>query len=207
LEFLRNASGALFVGFDVARRGDLSVITVMEDLHGVKIVRAILRMRDLRLPEQQSRLGEICRLPRFHRAAIDMTGLGLGLVEYEQEEFGASRIQGVNFSSTVPATRPVRREGRRQERVRVTEALAMELLQAYEDRRIWHPADQQLRDDLRKPERVTTPGGRVSIAATRDEAGHADHFWSFALALEAASRPCGTGGFQIIHREPKKLWL
>jgi phage FluMu gp28-like protein len=207
LEFLRNASGALFVGFDVARRGDLSVITVMEDLHGVKIVRAILRMRDLRLPEQQARLGEICRLPRFHRAAIDMTGLGLGLVEYAQEEFGASRIQGVNFSSTVPATRPVRREGRRQERVRVTEALAMELLQAYEDRRIWHPADQQLRDDLRKPERVTTPGGRVSIAATRDEAGHADHFWSFALALEAASRPCGTGGFQIIHREPKKLWL
>jgi phage FluMu gp28-like protein len=212
LEFLRNASGALYVGFDVARKGDLSVITVVEDLHGVKIVRAILRMRDLRLPEQQARLGEICRLPRFHRAAIDMTGLGLGLVEYAQEEFGASRIQGVNFSSTVPATRPVRGEGRfrtgtRRERVRVTEALAMELLQAYEDRRIWHPADQQLRDDLRKPERITTPGGRVSIAATRDEAGHADHFWSFALALEAASRPCGTGGFQIIHREPKKLWL
>jgi hypothetical protein len=40
---------------------------------------------------------------------------------------------------------------------------------------------------LRKPERVTTPGGRVSIAATRDEAGHADHFWSLALALEAAA--------------------
>jgi phage FluMu gp28-like protein len=212
LEFLRNASGSLYVGFDVARKGDLSVITVMEDLHGVKIVRAILRMRDMRLPQQQERLGEICRLPQFCRAAIDMTGLGLGLFEYAQEEFGTSRIEGINFASSVPATRAIRSSGRfrtgtKRERVRVTEALAMELLQAYEDRRIWHPADQQLRDDLRKPEKLTTPGGRVSIAATRDGAGHADHFWSFALALEAASRPVGRGGFQIVHREPKKLWL
>jgi phage FluMu gp28-like protein len=65
--------------------------------------------------------------------------------------------------------------------------MATELLQAYEDHTIKHPFDQQLRDDLRKPEKVVSPGGRVSIAATSDEAGHADHFWSFALALEAAS--------------------
>ena len=102
----------------------------------------------------------------------------------------------MNFSTTVPATRAVAREGRKRETVRVTEALAMELLQVYEDRRIAHPADGRLRDDLRKPEKVTTPGGRVSIAATRDEAGHADHFWSFALALEAAGR----GSVEFVYR-------
>ena len=91
----------------------------------------------------------------------------------------------------------MRIEGRKREMVRVTEAMAMELLQVYEDRRIQHPADNRLRDDLRKPEKVTTPGERVSIAATRDEAGHADHFWSFALALEAASHGGGHGKVQI----------
>lgn len=185
---LKEANGNIYAGFDVARRGDLSVISVLEKVDGVMIVRAILRMRNLRLPEQQARLGELCRLPRFHRAAIDMTGLGLGLVEFAQEEFGASKIRGVNFASMVPATRAVQAEGRKRETVRVTEAMAMELLQAYEERRIQHPADEQLREDLRKPERITSPGGRVSIAATRDEAGHADHFWSFALALEAAGK-------------------
>ncbi|MDB6066363.1 MAG: hypothetical protein JWR26_2571, partial [Pedosphaera sp.] len=103
-------------------------------------------------------------------------------------------VHGINFASTVPATECSRSEGRKQETVRVTEALAMELLQTYEDRRIQHPSDLRLRDDLRKPEKVTSPGGRVSIAATRSEAGHADHFWSLALALEAAgkkARPCG----------------
>jgi phage FluMu gp28-like protein len=91
--------------------------------------------------------------------------------------------------------------------VRVTEALAMELLQAYEDRRIWHPADPRLRDDLRKPEKVTTPGGRVSIASTRDEAGHADHFWSFALALEAGARPGCQGFIQLVRRPERTAWL
>ena len=90
--------------------------------------------------------------------------------------------------------------------VRVTEAMAMELLQVYEDRRIQHPADMRLRDDLRKPEKITTPGGRVSIAATRDEAGHADHFWSFALALEAASHGGGGGGIGIQVIPRRRRW-
>lgn len=72
-------------------------------------------------------------------------------------------------------------------KVRVTEAMATELAGLYEDRRIRHPVDEQLREDLRKPERIVSPGGRVSIAAEADEAGHADHFWSFALAIEAGS--------------------
>jgi len=198
LDFLRACIGPLYAGFDVARKADLSVITVIEKLGEMFFVRAILRISDMRLPEQQLRLGEICRLPKFHRAAIDMTGLGLGLFEYAQKEFGAARIHGINFATTVPATRAIRQEGRKRETVRVTEALALELLQAYEDRRIQHPADQRLRDDLRKPERVTTPGGRVSIAATRDEAGHADHFWSFALAVEAAAASGGKFAYETI---------
>jgi phage FluMu gp28-like protein len=202
-----DVTGRLYVGFDVGRKADLSVITVVEKQGNLFLVRGILRIRNMRLPDQELRLGEICRLRNFQRAAIDMTGLGLGLFEYAQKEYGYSRIRGINFASTVPATQSIRRDGRKRERVRVTEAMATELLRLYEDRRIRHPRDAQLRDDLRKPERVTSPGGRVSIAATRDEAGHADHFWSLALAIEAAGKSGEGGAMQIVHREPKKLWL
>ncbi len=199
LDALRACNGRLYAGFDVARRGDLSVITVVERQGEVLHVRAILRLRGMRLPDQQERLGEICRLPQFTRASIDMTGLGWGLVEYAQEEFGAAKIHGINFASSVPIPNAIEREGRRGDTVRVTEALALELLRAYEARRIRQPADAQLRADLRKPERITTPGGRVSIAATRDEAGHADHFWSLALAVEAASVGDSAGfGWQAV---------
>ncbi len=195
---LRAAVGPLYVGFDVGRKVDLSVLTVIEALPELKIIRAILRIRDMRLPDQQSRLGEICRLPKFRRATIDMTGLGLGLFEYAQKQFGSSRIHGINFAATVPATRAIQSEGRNRETVRVTEALALELLQAYESRQLRHPGDADLRDDLRKPEKITSPGGRVSIAATRDEAGHADHFWSLALALEAAATSSAPSAFEPI---------
>ncbi len=188
-DMLMAAQGDLYVGVDVGRNRDLTVISVIERLGEMRILRGLLRISGMRLPQQQERLGFACRMPKFRRAAIDMTGLGLGLFEYSQDAFGAGRIQGVNFSSTVPATAAIRAEGRKRETVRVTEAMAVAMLQTFEDKRIQIPIDLQLRDDLRKPEKITTPGGRTSIAATRDSAGHADHFWSLALAEEA-----GAGG-------------
>jgi hypothetical protein len=126
-----------------------------------------------------------------------MTGLGLGLFEYTHQKF-PQKITGLNFSSSVsllssfPSVQirdpqsPIRNQS-----IRITEALATQLLQTFEDRALQIPIDQDLRDDLRKPERLVSPSGRVSIAATRDEAGHADHFWSLALALDAAKTPIG----------------
>ena len=51
-----------------------------------------------------------------------------------------------------------------------------------EDGRLWIPNSNALFDDLRKPHR-TTSGNRVTIAAAKDAEGHADRFWSIALAL------------------------
>lgn len=187
LELMRAALGDLYVGVDVGRNKDLTVITVLEKLSPMLFVRGILRLENMRLPQQQQRLGAICTLSQFRHACIDMTGLGLGLCEYSQDQFGQYRITGINFSSTVPVTSAILLEGRRSATVRVTEAMAVELMRHYEDKSIKHPYEQLLREDLLKPERITTAGGRVSIAATRDEAGHADHFWSFALAVEAQS--------------------
>lgn len=206
-DVLLAAQGPLYVGVDVGRNRDLTVITVVEHLGEMRFVRAVLRIDGMRLPQQQERLGFVCRMPKFRRAAIDMTGIGLGLFEYSQDAFGRERIQGVNFSSTVPATSAIKLEGRTQETVRVTEAMAVGLLRVYEDRRIQHPTDMQLRDDLRKPERITTPGGRVSIAATRDEAGHADHFWSFALAEEAGATMTEPGPIRPFREDVRRINL
>lgn len=183
---LLSARGDLYVGVDVGRSRDLTVMAVVERLGSAWACRALLRIEDMRLPDQQKRLGFLCGLKRFRRACVDMTGLGLGLFEYAQDAFGSTRIAGVNFSSTVPITAAIAAEGRKRPTVRVTEAMAVDLLRLFEDRVIRIPQDSQLRDDLRKPEKVTSPGGRVSIAAARDADGHADHFWALALAVTAA---------------------
>jgi phage FluMu gp28-like protein len=196
LHFMREAQGDLYLGVDVGRYRDITVMTVDEILARQHLIRAILRLEGMRLPDQQRRLAVFYAMLKARRAAIDMTGIGLGLLEYSQDEFGIDRVQGVNFSSSVPVTDRIKQEGRKQETVRVTEAMATELLTVYEDRRILHPSDPELREDLRKPEKIVSPGGRVSIAAVRDAANHADHFWSFALAVEAGSNPINPGTFK-----------
>jgi phage FluMu gp28-like protein len=190
---MAQAEGELYAGHDIGRQRDLSVVTVLERAGRTRRVVGMLRMAGLRLPAQQAQLEPVCQLPRFRGYCGDMTGLGLGLVEYLQEKFGGGLIRGVNFSSTEPLSGRLLREGRTGETARVTELMASDLLAEFEGGAIEIPSDQELRDDLRKPERVTSPGGRVSIAATRDEAGHADHFWSLALAVRA-SRQGGLGG-------------
>ncbi len=183
------ATGDLYLGQDVGRNRDISVQAVLEKDGDTKRIIGMLRMAGMRLPDQQKQLDLVCRLPKFRGAAIDMTGLGLGLVEYAQEEpWGGEWIQGINFSSTEPINNYLKSEGKKKETARVTENMATALLGCFESKSITIEVelDNDAIDDLRKPERITSPGGKVSIAAVRDEAGHADHFWAFALAIRAS---------------------
>jgi len=206
LERMWRVEADLYVGNDIGRHRDLSVVSVLESSGRAQHrVVAMLRMSGLRLPEQQRQIEQVCRLPNFRAYEGDMTGIGLGLVEYLQEQFGTYRVRGVNFSSKEPISEDLLREGRRAETAYVSELMATALVRAFEDRAIEIPVDAQLRDDLRKPEKITSPGGRPSIAAGRDEAGHADHFWSLALALRAARTLHAPGTIQSFDHLPRHL--
>lgn len=194
----------LFGGQDVGRKRDLSVVSVLEKAGNSYRIVAMLRMENLRLPAQQKQLDRLLHLENFRRIEIDMTGLGTGLVEYAQEDHGEFRVAGVNFATTEPITRRILAEGRKAETARVTEIMATEVLAVFEDRAITIPMDAELRDDLRKPEKIVSPTGRVSIAAVRDEAGHADHFWSIALAIRAAQHGGGVAYVKRIKAPPGK---
>ena len=195
LERCRYAEGDLFVGVDVGRTRDLTVISVGELKDDCLFIRAILRINNMRLPQQQIRLMQVIRLPKFRKCNIDMTGLGLGLCEYAQDEWNTYQIEGVHFSQTVPLSDPrarsIREEGRKQESVAITELMGVALMGRYESKRIKHCADVELRNDLLKPERVVTPTGRVRVAAVRSIEDHADHFWSFCLCDAAATAKIG----------------
>lgn len=200
---MHRAKGRLEVGMDVGRIRDLSVIAVLERDGNMRRVIAMLRMAAMRGPEQIKQLRVVVAMPRFSRAMIDMTGLGTFLVDQAQELWGTYRITGVNFATTEPISDRLRAEGRKEETARVTEIMATDLLACFEDRTIEIPADQELRDDLRRPEKVVSPGGRVSIAATRDDAGHADHFWALALSVRAGIHNKATGFAKTRTKHPR----
>jgi phage FluMu gp28-like protein len=195
IQRMYRAEGPLEAGWDFARNRDLSAIVVYERIGQLRREIGELIMQDMRTPQQHAQARILCELPRFRRIEIDMTGNGLGAFEYLEDEFSPALVGGVNFSTTEAVTDRIRAEGRKAPTAKVTEIMATDMLGVFEDKTIEIMADPELRDDLRKPEKVVSAGGRVSIAASRDGKGHADRFWARALAVRAGNSLSEAGAF------------
>ena len=130
LQFLRACKGPLGAGLDVGRTRDITVITIGEKIGGVVFTRALLRISQMRLPQQLERLRPLLAMPNFGRLSGDATGLGLGLVEFAQEECGADRAEAVQFAS-----RERRTVGgiAQSDSALVTELMALDLLEVFEN--------------------------------------------------------------------------
>ncbi len=162
------ASGPCDVGVDVGRKRDLTVITVLENVGDVLWQRQRLEISGVSLPEQEQILAGVLRSVRLRRCCIDMSGIGLGLFEYTQRQFGRRRIEGIQF------TNPAK------------EVLAVDILKAFEDRAIRiNVNDQTMRDDLGSVHKGVTATNLVRFDGERGPQGHADRFWSLALAIHA----------------------
>jgi len=165
--------GDLFLGMDIGRKKDLSVIWGLERLGDIKYTRFVKILEKTPFPTQREILFEYLRHPRLYRACIDATGLGMQLAEEAQLEFGRYRVEAVTFSN------------------KVKEELAYHLRNNFEDRRVVIPADFQVREDLHSVRKITTAAGNIRFDVTAAADSHADRFWALALALHAAGPSTG----------------
>jgi phage FluMu gp28-like protein len=162
--------GPCYVGMDIAARGDLTVIAVLEDVAGVLWLRELIEMRGEPFARQLAALDGVMRDYRVIRAALDQTGLGEMPVEEARRRHGAYRVEGVIFS-------PARKLD-----------LATALRERMEDRRLRIPVGRHdLRADLHSVQRVAGATGAPRLVAEREDGSHADRFWALALATAAAS--------------------
>jgi phage FluMu gp28-like protein len=165
--------GKLFIGVDVGRDHDLTVIWVMERLGDVMHTRAVVCMQGATFDEQEETLYAWLRLPQVRRCCIDCTGIGRQFTERAQKRFGSYKVEKVNF------TAPVKEE------------LAYPVRAAFEDRSVRIPNDPFIRADLRAVKKETTAAGNIRFTADRGKNGHSDRFWALALALHAGKRSGG----------------
>lgn len=160
----------LFLGMDIGRKKDLSVIWLAEKVEDVLFTRKVNVL--FRTPFRDQRELLFSYLPMVRRACIDATGLGMQLAEEAQEKFGETKVEAVTFTSAVK------------------EDLAVTMMRAFQDKRVRVPIDRDVRSDLHSVRKYVTVAGNVRYDADRTEAtGHADRFWSLALALHAAAAP------------------
>jgi phage FluMu gp28-like protein len=177
--------GSLYVGVDVGRDHDLTVIWVVERVGDVRFTRQVVCLKNATFDTQEEALYEILEQPNMRRCCIDCTGIGRQFAERAQKRFGEFRVEAVHF------TGPVKEE------------LAYPVRAAFEDRSVRIPNDGLIRADLRAIKKETTASGNIRFTADRGKNGHADRFWALALALHAGKRsgtawamPAAVGSWQ-----------
>jgi phage FluMu gp28-like protein len=160
--------GPLYLGVDIGRQHDLTVLWVVQRVGDVLWTRYVRELAKTTFREQEAILRKVIGHPRMVRCCIDATGIGAMLAENLQQDFGAYQVEAITFTNAVKLE------------------LGMPLLRAFDDRAIRIPALPAVREDLHKVRKTATAAGNVRLEAESDDAGHADRFWSLALALHAA---------------------
>lgn len=164
----------LFVGVDVGRLHDLTVIWVLAGCENQYETVGLFELSQAPFRAQSELLSEILSLKTIRRCCIDAGGLGMQLAEQAVEQFGPHRVESVTFTSALKSQ------------------LATSLRLAVESRRIRIPHDDRIRSDWHSVERTMTASGHFRLAAPRREGSHADRFWAATLAIHAAdTSPAG----------------
>ena len=165
---LNSSQSQLFVGVDIGRDHDLTVIWALEKVGEICETRAVITLEQRAFDAQEAVLYELLALPSLRRCCIDQTGLGRQFAERAAQRFGRYRVEGIQFTS-----------GTKEE-------LAYPVRTAFESRTVRIPADKWIRADLRSIRKEVTSSGNIRFTGERTRHGHADRFWALALALHAA---------------------
>lgn len=160
--------GELYAGFDVARRGDLSVIWLWEKVNGVFWPRLIMELANCPFWAQEFFCDQLMQIG-VRRMSIDQTGLGEGIAESLGRRWSVHRAEPVHFGKAM-----------------VKQELAEGMRPKFQDRTLRVPIDNKVRDDFHSITKETTASGNVRYVGERNMNGHADRFWAAALGLQAA---------------------
>ncbi len=164
---LSSIKGEIYLGIDVGRRHDLTVISILEKAGSHLFLRKLEILSKLPFREQFQKINFYTQFAK--KIAIDETGLGMQLAEELKQKWGEYKVIPIYFSA------------------KKKEELATKLKSAFEDRTITIPPDRELIQDLHSVKKTVTSSGNLKFEAERNERGHADRFWSLALAVYAAT--------------------
>ena len=181
------AGGPCYMGVDIARRKDLWVAWVAEEINGVRWAREIVARPNLPFRKQFEITDRLHRDYRIVRSAWDQTGMGEMPVEEAQTRYGASRVLGVLM------TGPEKLD------------LATRMRDAFEDRRLRLPAgDMKLRYDLHALRCVSSAsGGTPRFLVDGETDGHADRAWACALCEKAADLGTAHYAYRPVRRHAR----
>ena len=157
----------LFMGMDVGRTHDATVFYIIGNHNGKKKSVARIEMRNAEFDAQRDVFRKLMKNLPIYRSCIDDGGLGKDLAEAMTKEF-SGRAEKYHFD------------------MYSKEVLAMSVKTGLERREFLLENDREFHSQIHSIKRTPTSGGSFRYDAERNEKGHADSFWAWALASFAS---------------------
>jgi phage FluMu gp28-like protein len=177
----------LYLGYDIARKRDAAVIFIIGILpNGKKVSVANIEMVNQPFEYQRDQIRRLMRsgLP-IARGCIDATGVGADTTETLQREFTTAVLEGIIFN------------------IQSKDALARGIKEGLEKREFILQNDNKFHRQIHSIKRMPIAGNAFRYDSERDEMGHADSFWAWALANYAIPKQNAKKGFYEQHRDKR----
>ena len=159
-------NGALYIGWDLAKVSDLSVLWLAEDVAGRLVSRRVKAMHKMDFSEQYKEVEEYMSMRNVRRMCMDASGMGERPFEEMRATYGWL-VEGVKFTG------------------QAKEAMAYKVRGDMEDAKFLIPDERFVVADLRKMRKIVTAANNIRFEGERDKDGHSDRFWAAALCREA----------------------
>lgn len=168
---LANARGRLTAGYDVGRKRDASELSVFEEVNGRQRCRMIKSYDRVPFETQQHELRALLTIAPVARLSIDQTGMGIQMAETLSSEFPGVVVPEMFTNSS-------------------KEIWCNDFKILLQQRGIELPRDRDLISQIHSIQKSVTASSRVTFEAKDTETkGHADKFWSCALATRKERVP------------------
>lgn len=163
--------GRFYLGMDIGRDVNYTVIVLIEEIGGVRFVRAIAALENMRFQVQQDCARIWIRIRKFVRGCVDNRGMGRETAERLQDDFGQYVIERVDFNLVLK------------------EKIAYTVMRLMADKLLKIPADDTVRDDFHSIRKERTAAGNIRYVAAQNETdpnSHGDYYTGISLAIHAA---------------------
>ena len=157
----------LFLGFDVGRTHDATAIHIIGKMaDGKKRDFARIELRNVDFESQENIILQAYKELPIYRGRMDMTGIGRPVYERLHKKLG-DRLEGVVFT-------PEEKE-----------IMAIDVKRGLEQKEFLLSNDKEFHRQIHSIKRTSNGGKYFRYDAERNEKGHADSFWAWALANSA----------------------
>ena len=179
----------LFLGFDVGRTHDATAIHIIGKMaDGKKRDFARIELRNVEFEAQENLILQAYKELPVYRGRMDMTGIGRPVYERLHKKLG-DRLEGVVFT-------PEEKE-----------IMAIDVKRGLEQKEFLLSNDKEFHRQIHSIKRTSNGGKYFRYDAERNEKGHADSFWAWALANSAVVITDNKSLNFYAQRKQKKLEL